>query len=362
MKDYYKILGVGEKASQDEIKKSFRKLAKEYHPDRHPNDKVAEEKFKEISEAYEILSDPQKRDKYDKMRQYAQFEGFGRQRVYQGSGADFTNLEDLFGDFGRMGDVFRSIFDFGKPRSRTRKPRRAAFQNIYQRVQIPLQIALNGGKISIKVPLEEACPVCNGTGQQKNSHPTTCPDCGGTGVISQSQGFFAVQRPCQRCMGTGKIGLNPCTACSGTGFKEEYHTIEIQIPKGIQNGAKMKLKGKGKFYPGGRRSDLILIIEIQGDKRFQRRGNDLYTSVTIGLTQAVLGSKIKIKTLEGRKVQLNIPPGTQPDTKFKLAGLGIQNEKERGDLFVTVKVKIPSKLSDQEKELFKDYSKMHKTK
>ncbi|MBN2543873.1 molecular chaperone DnaJ [bacterium] len=378
MKNYYEILGVSEKASAEEIKKSFRKLAMKYHPDRHPGDKKAEAKFKELSEAYEILKDPEKRQKYDQMRQYANFGGYpggaggpGSGRVYTSGGqVNFENLGDLFGDFGRMGDVFRSIFDFGgggasRPRS-TRSPRRTAQTrsqkpaNVRLKIKVPFETAINGGKVSIKVPIEEACDQCKGTGVAPGSKPATCPECGGTGSVTMSQGFFSVKRPCQRCMGTGQINAQPCSKCKGNGAVVKHKTIAVKIPKGIKDGGKIRLKGQGKYGgPKGAKSDLILIVEIEKHDNFERKGDDIYAKVDIKLEQAVLGAKVKIRTLGGKIVELKIPPGTQPGAKFKLKGLGIDNGKKKGDFYIIANVKIPSKLSDKEKELFKDYSKMH---
>ncbi|MFZ1948152.1 MAG: molecular chaperone DnaJ [bacterium] len=370
-KDYYQVLGVGESASADEIKKAYRRLAKKHHPDSNQGDPNAAERFKEINEANEVLSDPKKRKQYDDMRHFAssgyggggQYQGFdindllgqfaaggARGGAGQGQGAQSFTFEDL-GGLGSFGDIFSSIFDRG---GRFRQQRYGPQQgeDLYAEVEVPFEVAVKGGKTVIGVSRNDACARCRGTGAEPGSKVTKCPQCGGAGMISVSQGGFAVSRPCPRCYGRGEIVSEPCSACAGTGQVAAIKRLSIKIPKGIDDGAKIRLKGQGQpGSSGGPPGDLIIRVNVLGDRFFRRVGANVYCDVKVNLAQALLGSKIRVRTLADKKALLKIPPGTQPGTTFRLKGLGADVGGNLGDQLVTVNVEIPSKLDAESEKL-----------
>jgi len=358
-KDFYEILGVSEKATDEEIKKAYRRLAKKYHPDSNPNNKMAEEKFKEISEAYDVLSNPEKRRQYDQLRQmgrrgFADFGGFedlfarrkGKRRAF--------TFEDL-GGFGDLGDLFSSFFDLGETTRRQRwGPQKG--RDLYTQVEIPFDQAISGGKTLIEVKKEEVCTVCGGSGAQPGTRLTTCPECGGSGMISFAQGAFAVSRPCPRCMGRGKIISTPCSRCGGRGQIITPKRILLNIPPGISDGAQLRLRGGGEpGSGGGPPGDLIVKVNVGKHRFFERKGKDIYCKIPINIVQATLGSKIRIRTIDG-KVDLKIPPGTQSGTKFRLRGKGVEVNGSRGDQYVEVLVEIPRNLSERQKKLMQEFA------
>lgn len=372
-KDYYKILGVAESASPDEIKKAYRRLAKQYHPDANPGDSQAAEKFKQINEANEVLSDDVKRKQYDDMKRFAGagFQGFRGAGGGPG-GAQGFNINDIFGrfatggrgagsatfsteglgGFGGLGDLFSTIFDRGgRFRQQRYGPQRG--QDLHAEVQIPFETATKGGDAVIGVTKSENCQRCGGTGAEPGSEVAKCPQCGGGGMVSQAQGGFAVSRPCPQCYGRGEILSQPCTGCSGTGQVQRTRRLQVKIPRGIEDGGKVRLRGQGEAgIAGGPPGDLIIKVNVMGDRFFTRKGANIYCDVKINLTQAVLGTKIKVRTLDGKRALLKIPPGTQPGTTFRMKGLGIKKDSKQGDQFVTVNVEIPTKLTPKEKDLF----------
>jgi molecular chaperone DnaJ len=361
-KDYYEVLGVAKESSIDEIKKTYRKLAKKYHPDANPNNKAAENKFKEISEAYDILSDPDKRKKYDQLREFGT-RGFGpsegsdfSEMFRQGRGKETSfSFEDL-GEFGGLGDLFSNIFDLG---NRTRKERFAPQkgEDLYAEIEIPFDQAISGGRTIVELKKEEVCPYCRGSGAEPGTNTKTCPDCGGSGMISYSQGAFAVNKPCPRCFGRGTIVSTPCKNCGGSGQILTPKKISINLPMGIDDGAKLKLKGQGGLgTAGGPPGDLIVTVRIGEHQFFERKGADIYCQVPINIAQAVLGSKIRVRTIEG-KVDLKIPQGTQSGTKFRLKGKGVNVNDTRGDQYVEVTIEIPKNLNEKEKELLQELAK-----
>ncbi len=363
-KDYYEILGVSESASPDEIKKAYRHLAKKYHPDSNPNNKMAEEKFKEVSEAHEVLSNPQKKRQYDQLRRMGQgvFTGFGGPQ-------DATGFEDLFGrggtgrtftfedlgGFGDLGDLFSNIFDRGETSRRQRwGPQKGA--DLYAEVEIPFDSAISGGRIPIEFDKEEVCPVCTGTGAKPGTTMSTCPQCGGTGMVSFGQGGFAVSRPCPRCLGRGKIITAPCPQCGGRGQTSTRKKLVINIPAGISDGAQLRLRGQGQpGIAGGSPGDLMVKISVGRHRFFERRGRDVYCKVPINIAQATLGSRIRVRTIDG-KVDLKVPPGTQSGTKFRLRGRGVKADGATGDQYVEVLVEIPKRMSQKQKELMEQFA------
>jgi molecular chaperone DnaJ len=361
-KDYYEILGLSEKAGDEEIKKAYRRLAKKYHPDANPNNKMAEQKFKEISEAHEVLSNPQKRKQYDQLRQmgqrgFAGSEGFrGFEDVFSrrgGKGRTFT-FEDL-GGFGDLGDLFSNIFDMGETTRRKRwGPQKGA--DLYAEVEIPFDLAISGGKTPVEMKKEEACSVCKGTGAKPGTTLSTCPECGGTGMVSFGQGGFAVSRPCPRCLGRGNIITTPCPQCGGRGQISSQKRILINIPAGINDGTQLRLRGQGQpGTAGGPAGDLIVKVNVGRHRFFERRGKDVYCKVPINVAQATLGSKIRVRTLDG-KVDLRIPPGTQSGTKLRLRGKGVEVNGSRGDQYVEVLVEIPQSMSEKQKRLMEEFA------
>ena len=367
-KDYYQILGVGESATTDEIKKAYRRLAKKHHPDSNPNEPKAADRFKEINEAHEVLSDPKKRKQYDDMRRFASAGyGAGAGGTYQG-----FDINDLLGQFGRggagtgprastfedlgglgdFGDIFSSIFDRGgRFRQERYGPQKG--EDLSAEVEVPFETAIKGGKTLVSVSKAEICDRCHGSGAEPGSKVTRCPQCGGSGMISVSQGGFAVSRPCPRCYGRGEIVSEPCTKCAGTGQVSGIKRLSITIPKGIEDGGKIRLRGQGQpGTSGGPPGDLIIRINVAGDRFFTRRGANVYCDVKINLAQAVLGTKIRVRTIGGKKALLKIPAGTQPGTTFRLKGLGAEFGGKTGDQLVTVNIEIPKKMDAESKKLF----------
>jgi len=369
-KDYYRALGVPENAKPDEIKKSYRKLAKQFHPDANPNDAAAAEKFKEISEAYSVLSDEEKRKQYDQMRKLGAFGGLGGFRSGgtrpggpagaggPGAGGAFS-FDDL--DLGGLGDMFSSIFTRrggpqpgGGTATRPGGPQRG--ENIEYQVEIPFRTAARGGTITVTLPVTEECPVCTGTGAKPGTPIITCPECKGAGTITFGQGGFGVTRPCPNCYGRGRVPQDPCDNCHGQGQIRQQKSVNVSVPAGVDNGSKIRISGQGeKGAGGGPAGDLVLSFRVAPDKFFTREGLDVTVSVPINLAQAVLGSKIKVRTVDGNVV-LRIPPGTQNGTKFRIKGQGIEKSGRRGDQYVKVEVGVPENLSDEERQQFEQFA------
>ena len=352
-KDFYQVLGVPDSATQDEIKKAYRRLAKQYHPDANPNNASAAERFKEISEAHATLSDAEKRKQYDQMRRLGAFDGFQRRpgagaaRGPAGGpmGAEEMDFGDLSG-FG-LGDIFSSIFG----RGRREEPRGETLEAV---VEVPFRVAMLGGKIPVTMPVVESCPTCAGSGAAPGATVTTCPECDGRGTISFGQGSFAVNRPCPRCRGRGKIPSQPCPTCQGAGEVRTERRVMITVPPATESGSRVRLKGQGQpGRAGSPAGDLIITFQVQADRFFHREGLDIICEVPINLAQAVLGSRLRVRTLDGKKVVLRIPPGTQPGRKFRIKGQGLEKNGRKGDQLVGVQVTLPEKLSPEQEELMK---------
>ncbi len=356
-KDHYDTLGVAENASQEEIKKAYRGLAKKYHPDANPDDPSAEQRFKEVSEAYRVLSDPDRRKQYDQIRKYGGFGGMGFRPRGGPAGAGRAGREGAGGfrfedlsDLGGLGDVFSSIFDFGRRGQKREGPRRG--RNVEYLVEVPLKVAARGGKIRVSVPMSEECATCDGAGVAPGGTLQTCPECDGKGTVTFGQGSFAVSRPCPNCMGRGQIPTPPCPTCNGTGQVRTRRKISVRVPAGVDTGSRLRIPSQGERGPqGGPPGDLIIRFRVKDDPFFTRDGLDLIAEVPINIAQAVLGSRIRVRTVDGKKVVLRIPPGTQSGTTFRIRGQGVQKDSTRGDQLVRVTVTTPDELSEEGRRL-----------
>ena len=352
-KDFYQVLGVPDSASQDDIKKAYRKLAKQYHPDANPDNPSAAERFKEISEAHAVLSDPEKRKQYDQMRRLGAFDGMSRQRAgasragaARGAGAAPGDAAENFdfGDFGGLGDIFSSIFGRGRREEPTAETLEAV-------VEVPFRIAALGGKIPVTIPVTEPCPTCAGSGGAPGATWSTCPECQGRGTISFGQGGFAVSRPCPQCRGRGRIPSQPCPTCLGAGEVRTERRIIITVPPATDNGSRIRLRGQGA--QGG---DIIISFQVQPDRFFRRDGLDVICEVPINMVQAAVGTRLRVRTLDGKKVMLRIPPGTQPGRKFRIKGQGIARNSHRGDQLVQIQVTIPERLTEEQQEQLRKFA------
>ena len=359
-KDYYSVLGVSASATQDQIKRAYRKLAKKHHPDANAGDKASAERFKEISEAYSVLNDAAKRKQYDQLRRYGAFNGSGprpRGPSPGGAGGAGTRFEEFdirdLGGLGGIGDLFSSIF--GGEKKRRGGPERG--ESVETVVTIPFRVAALGGKVPITVPVVEACSTCAGSGAAPGSSLTTCAECRGTGTISFGYGGFAVKRPCPACRGRGKVAAQRCPTCQGVGEVRLEKRLMLNVPPGTDTGTRIRLKGQGPRGTGGAEAgDLVVSFEVEPDRFFQRDGLDVHCSVTINIAQAMLGSKLKVRTLDGKHLVLRIPAGTQPGRKFRIKGQGIEKGGARGDQIVEIQVEVPAKLSAEQEAVVKSWA------
>lgn len=354
-RDYYDVLGVDKSADATAIKKAYRKLAMKYHPDKNPGDKEAEEKFKEINEAYEVLSDETKRRNYDQFgHEGVNGQGFGGAGGFGGQG--FGGFDDIFGDI--FGDMFGGGFSGGS-RQRRRGPERGA--DIKQRVNISFEEAAFGKKVQVKINRSEECDQCHGSGAKPGTSKNTCPTCHGSGQVQSVQrtpfGNIASTRTCSTCNGEGEVIDSPCSKCHGKGSIRKTKTIEVDIPAGIDNGQMIKLGGQGELGTrGGPRGDLYIEVNVQSHPLFTRDGYDVYLEMPITFAQATLGDKIQVPTLDG-KVEYEVPEGTQTGTVFRLREKGIPKlrSNSRGDQYVKVIIDTPKKLNDEQKELLRKF-------
>ena len=352
VKDYYQILGVGASAKPEEIKKAFRRLAKQYHPDARPGDAAAAERFKEINEAYSVLSDAAKRRQYDLMRKYGPLGSAAGRREPSGArpggpppGFDASDLG--LGGLGGLGDLFSSIFGRG---------RRTEVEPIEVTVEIPFRVAALGGKVPVAVQVSEVCPTCGGSGAAPGAKISTCPECNGRGEVTFGQGGFAVRRPCPQCRGRGRVASQPCPQCRGQGEVPITKRIMVTVPPGIETAQRVRLKGEGQRKAGGQAGDLVVVFQVEPDRFFQRDGLDVLCTVPINLAQAVLGTKLRVRTIDGRRVVLRLPPGTGPGRKFRIRGQGIERNGRRGDQLVEVTVTVPDHLAPDQEKLFKEFA------
>ncbi|MBW2505057.1 MAG: molecular chaperone DnaJ [Deltaproteobacteria bacterium] len=345
-RDYYEVLGVNRNASDTEIKKAYRKLAIQCHPDKNPGDHAAEERFKELSEAYAVLSDGQKRALYDQYGHAGvdQSGGFG----FSSGGFGGTPFEDLFGDI--FGDIF------GTGRRTGRGGRRG--DDLRYNLSIAFEEAAFGLETKIQLPRHQHCETCHGSGAKPGTSPVSCPSCSGTGQVRFQQGFFSLTRPCPDCQGEGKKVVDPCSNCHGTGLVRSKKNLSLKIPAGIETGNRLKLTGEGEpGSQGGPPGDLYVVISVKDHPIFQREGNNVLCELPVSITQAALGCELEVPTLEG-KVKLKIPAGTQSGKVFKLAdkGIPVLQGYGRGDQLVVARVETPTKLTARQKELLEEFA------
>ncbi len=362
-RDYYEVLEVNKNATDDEIKKSYRRLAKKYHPDLNKGDKAAEEKFKEISEAYEILMDKAKRANYDKYGHAGINNQFGREGFEWSNFTHFSDLEDIFGG-GFGGGFGDSIFDifFGSSGQRSTSYRQQRGRDLKTSIAITLEEAFTGTKKSLKMTKGLKCSECQGSGSKGGKPPKVCPACGGSGRVQARRdtlfGTFATVTQCNTCGGRGKVIVEKCPKCSGTGSVRGEKTISIDIPKGIESGTTLRISQEGEMGSlGGTAGDLYVEINVLPHNNFKREGADLVYTAAIGVAQATLGCSLSIPTIEG-KASIKVPSGTQPETILRLKGKGMPRLRGfgTGDLLVKIKVEIPKNLSSEEKDLIKRYA------
>ena len=353
-RDYYEVLGIQKGASEDEIKKAYKKLARKYHPDMNPGDKEAEEEFKEVNEANEVLSDPEKKARYDQF-------GFAGVDPNYGAGAGGGAYGGGF-DFGDLGDIFGSFFGggFGGQRRNPNAPQRG--ESIRASVSISFTEAAFGCEKSVTIERSEQCPTCKGSGCAPGTTPEICPDCRGSGTVQTRRqtpmGVFASNGPCRKCGGTGRLIHQPCSDCRGSGAVRKRRTIKVNIPAGIDHGQTISLRGQGGAGKnGGPAGDLLITVMVQPHEIFRRDGVDVFCEAPITFTQAVLGAELEIPTIDG-KVKYSIPEGTQTGTVFRLKGKGVPvlNGRGRGDQYVTVVIETPRSLNKEQKEALRRFS------
>jgi molecular chaperone DnaJ len=342
-RDYYEVLGLQKGASADDIKKAYRKLAMKYHPDRNPGDKAAETSFKEAAEAYEVLSDEQKKARYDQMG-HAGVDGMGH------AGHGFSSMEDIFAQFGDVfgGGAFDQLFG-GGGRS---NPNQGA--SLKLGLRIPFRDAVRGCTRTIDLRRNETCTTCNGSGAKAGTKPVTCRMCGGHGVVRQGQGFFVVQTTCPTCHGSGQSIKDPCKPCEGEGSIPQKVTIKVRIPAGIEDGSRLRVTGEGEpGRNGGPRGDLYVHVQVEADPYFERHDNHLVCKIPVTYAQATLGAELEVPTLDGT-AKLKIPAGTQPGEILRMRGLGIDDGGRKGDQLVVVNLTVPKKVTSRQEQLLKE--------
>jgi molecular chaperone DnaJ len=368
-KDYYQVLGVPKNATQADVKKAYRKLAQKWHPDANAGNKDAEDRFKEISAAYDVIGDPEKRKEYDRVREMAAsgFGGFGPGGSGGGGGSGGRvrvegfpfGTEGGFADVGDLGDLF-SIFTGGGRTTRGRQPSRGA--DLETEARVSFEDAISGTTIPLRIQGPAPCPVCHGSGAEPGTAPTTCPTCKGTGSVDVNQGYFSLSRPCPECGGTGRIVEHPCHECGGRGSVRRTRQFSVKIPPGVKDGQRIRVAGRGEpGPPGGRPGDLYVRVRVAPHRVFGRKDSDLTVELPVTYAEAALGANVKVPTLNG-PVTLKIPAGTPTGKTFRIRGRGVPRPKKggSGDLLVTVGVDVPKKLSKEERDLLKRLNEIQK--
>lgn len=348
-KSPYETLGVAKNASADEIKKAYRTLAREHHPDANQGDKGSEERFKEVQNAYDTLSDPEKRKQYDT---FGSSNGRG-----PGGGFNWSAAEGF--DFSDLGDLFGGMFRAGGAQQ---QPRGQRGNDVEVQVSLSFEDALQGAEVKIPVRLEVACHTCYGSGAKPGTAPKVCPQCGGRGVVAESQGFFAISQPCPRCRGNGSVIEEPCQTCKGTGRERRTKNYTVKIPAGVKDGSRIRLKGKGEAgYGGAPAGDLYVVTRVEPSKVFTRKGDDLYVDVSVPFADAALGTKAQVPTPDG-EVAVKIPSGSEDGKLLRVKGKGAPRLKGsgRGDVIARVRIEVPKKPSKRERELLEELRKVGK--
>jgi molecular chaperone DnaJ len=349
MSSLYDTLGVKKGASADEIKKAYRKLAREYHPDRNPGDAAAEEKFKEVQHAYDVLSDDDKRKAYDR---------FGQQNGRPGAGPQNVNVD--FGDFniGDLGDLFGGLFGGGgRAQQQRRQPVRGA--DVEAEVRLSFEDSLSGAEAKVPVDMTVACHVCGGTGAEPGTAPVICPECNGRGVKAESQGLFALSQPCPRCRGNGTVIEQPCKNCKGSGRERRIKTYTVKIKPGVKDSTRIRMKGKGEAGAnGGPAGDLVVLVHVDASPVYERRGDDLVVNVPLTYATAVLGGKVEVPTPEGN-VSLKIPAGSEDGKLIRIKGRGAPKVSGhgKGDVLARVRIQVPKRVNKKDRELLEELQK-----
>jgi molecular chaperone DnaJ len=374
-KDYYHVLGVSASATQDEIKKAYRRLAKKNHPDANKSDPKAADRFKEISEANNVLSDVAKRKQYDEMRRLGAFGGYGGERQQRSSGGARPNypggtytgggagggprMEDFdIGGLGGLGDLFSSMFGGNTAQRGAQRPKGPQKgDSVEVIVPVAFRTAALGGKVPVELEVNEECAMCKGNGGAPGAKWSKCPECDGRGMISFGQGGFAVNRPCPMCLGRGQIPSKPCPTCKGSGEVRTRKTVNITVAPGTETGTRVRLAGQGgRGNDGGPPGDLIITFEVQPDRFFTRDGLDIIAKVPLNIAQAMLGSKVSVRTIAGKKVTIKIPQGTPPGKRFRVPGQGIEKNGTKGDMIVEANVTVPDKLTPEQEQMMKEFA------
>ncbi len=360
-RDYYEILGVSKDASKEEIKKAYRKLAVQNHPDRNPDDKEAEARFKEATEAYEVLSDEKKRQAYDQYG-FAGLEGMGEAGQHDYSTV-FRDFSDIFGsDLGGFGSIFDSFFGGGGQARTAGGGSRGPFRGstLQYHAEIDFKDAIFGTKIEVAYRRSVACDGCGGTGAQAGSGKKACETCGGSGQVRRSSGFFSIASTCPSCKGEGFVIESPCGTCRGHGVLKKRQKLKVKIPAGIESGKRISIPGQGDVGPnGGPAGDLLVYVTVKPHSCFERNGNDLYCMIPVSITQAALGTEISVETIDGDRVKVKVPAGSQNGKILRLKGRGVpyvQDSNRRGDMYIKLRVDTPKKLSSKAKALMKELS------
>lgn len=349
-RDYYEVLGVQRQSGEDDIKKSYRRLALKFHPDRNPGNREAEERFKEAAEAYEVLHDPQKRRVYD---------AYGHDGL-RGTGFNgFSGFDDIFSSFG---DIFQEFFSFGG-QSRRRTAARPG-DDLILGLKLGFEEAVFGTEKQVEIETFVDCSHCEGSGAEPGTRETICPACQGSGQVVQSQGFFRISTSCARCQGTGKVLVSPCRECQGQGRVRRKKTVQVKVPAGVDSGTRLRLRSEGESgYRGGAPGDLYVKIDVEPHPQLERDGDNLYCKISISFLQAIVGDTVEIPSLDGKKA-MPIPPGTQPGAVIRFPGDGVPKLRGfgRGDLFVEVEVKIPKRITPRQEELLREFREIEKEK
>jgi molecular chaperone DnaJ len=347
-RDYYEVLGVSRDVTDDDLKKAYRKLAIKFHPDKNPGDHTAEERFKELGEAYQVLCDPERRARYDR---------FGHAAFEQGGGFDFgagfgAGFEDI------LGDLFGDFFGTGRARGGRGRARRGA--DLQYRLDITFEEAARGCEKTVSIPRMQPCSACSGRGTKTGTAPKTCPQCRGTGQIRFQQGFFSIAKTCGHCNGQGTTIPNPCPSCEGGGVERSEHTLSIKVPAGVDSGSRLKLRGEGESGgSGGTAGDLYVLLQVEEHPLFTREGTDVICDVPVSFVQASLGTEIEVPTLDG-KAKIKVPGGTQSGQSFRLKGRGVVdlNGYGRGDQLVRIIVETPRRLSAEQRQLLEEFARL----